>query len=202
MSKPVAALMVIAALISGGAFAQESPWLVRVRAVHLNPADKADPVAGAGAHDRISVSNETIPEFDVSYFFTKNIAAELVLTYPQKHDVALDGAKIGTVKHLPPTLLVQYHFRPDASIRPYIGAGVNYTLFSKNRMLGGVASLEHDSVGLAVQAGADIAIDQRWSINLDLKKAQIRSDVLIGGAKASRVKIDPLMLGVGVGYRF
>ena len=99
---------------------------VRARAVHLDPADKSDPVGGTGASDRISVSSKTIPELDVSYFFTKNIAAELVLTYPQKHDVSLDGAKIGTVKHLPPTLLVQYHFLPDASFRPYVGAGVNY----------------------------------------------------------------------------
>ncbi|WP_373989493.1 OmpW family protein [Duganella sp. BuS-21] len=202
MSKPVAALMVIAALFSGGAFAQETPWLVRVRAVHLKPADKAAPVGGVGARDRISVSNETIPEFDITYFFTKNIAAELVLTYPQQHDVALDGAHIGTVKHLPPTLLVQYHFLPEGGFRPYVGAGVNYTTFSSNHMLGGAASLEHDSVGLALQAGADIALDKRWSFNVDVKKAQIRSDVLIGGAKASRVKIDPLMLAVGVGYRF
>ncbi|MYM70377.1 outer membrane beta-barrel protein [Pseudoduganella sp. FT55W] len=201
MSKHVAAVAALV-LISGGATAQETPWQVRVRAVHLDPASKSDPVAGVGAADRISVSSKTIPELDVSYFFTKNIAAELVLTYPQKHDVALDGAKIGTVKHLPPTLLVQYHFLPDATVRPYVGAGVNYTTFSGNKMLNGAASLEHDSIGLALQAGADVALDKNWSLNFDVKKAQIRSDVLIGGAKVSRVKIDPLMLAVGVGYRF
>ncbi|MYM25475.1 outer membrane beta-barrel protein [Duganella sp. FT135W] len=202
MSKSVAAVLAALVLISGGTSAQESPWLVRARAVHLDPANKSDPIGGVGASDRLSVSSKTIPELDVSYFFTKNIAAELVLTYPQKHDVALDGAKIGTVKHLPPTLLVQYHFLPDAAFRPYVGAGVNYTTFSGNKLLNGAASLEHDSIGLALQAGADVAIDKHWSFNLDVKKAQIRSDVLIGGAKASRVKIDPLMLGVGVGYRF
>ena len=202
MKKPVAAVVAMLALIGSGVHAEESPWLVRVRAVHLDPADKSDPVGGAGASDRISVSSKTIPELDVSYFFTKNIAAELVLTYPQKHDVSLDGAKIGTVKHLPPTLLVQYHFLPDAQFRPYVGAGLNYTTFSQNRLLNGAASLEHDSFGLALQAGADVALDKKWSLNFDVKKAQIRSDVLIGGAKASRVKIDPLMLAVGVGYRF
>ncbi|HEX5342211.1 MAG TPA: OmpW family outer membrane protein [Duganella sp.] len=202
MSKQVAAVLAALVLVSGAAAAQESPWLVRVRAVHLDPADKSDPVGGTGASDRIGVSNKTIPELDVSYFFTKNIAAELVLTYPQKHDVTLDGAKIGTVKHLPPTLLVQYHFLPGETFRPYVGAGVNYTTFSGNKLLNGAASLEHDSVGLALQAGADVALDKHWSLNFDLKKAQIRSDVLIGGAKASRVKIDPVMLAVGVGYRF
>jgi outer membrane protein len=202
MSKHVAAVLAALVLMSGAAAAQESPWLVRARAVHLDPADRSDPVGGTGASDRLSVSSKTIPELDVSYFFTKNIAAELVLTYPQKHDVALDGANIGSVKHLPPTLLAQYHFLPDASFRPYVGVGVNYTTFSGNKLLNGAASLEHDSVGLALQAGADVAIDKHWSFNIDVKKVQIRSDVLIGGAEASRVKIDPVLLGVGLGYRF
>lgn len=202
MSKSVAAVLAALTLMSGNVLAQESPWLVRVRAVHIDPADKSDPIAGAGASDRIHVKDKTIPEVDISYFFTKHIATELILTYPQKHDVTLDGAKIGTIKHLPPTLTVQYHFTPDATIRPYVGAGINWTTFSKVKLLDGAASLEHDSLGLALQAGVDFAIDKNWSINLDVKKVQIRSDVLIGGAKASRVKVDPVLLGVGVGYRF
>jgi len=206
MSKPVTALMFAAistlSTISTVAAAQESPWLVRVRAVHLDMADKSDPIGGAGASDRLTVSDKTIPEFDVSYFFTPNWAAELVLTYPQKHDVALDGRNIGSFKHLPPTLLLQYHFVLDAPLKPYVGAGVNYTTMSKVNLLGGAASLDHDSVGLALQAGVDYAIDKKWSLNFDAKKVQIRSDVYIGGAKASRVKVDPLMLGVGAGYRF
>jgi outer membrane protein len=205
MSKSVAAVAAVAAtltLMTANVMAQESPWLVRVRAVHIDTADKSDPVGGVGASDRIHVSNKTIPEFDVSYFFTKNIATELILTYPQKHDVSLDGANIGTLKHLPPTLTVQYHFLPDASFRPYVGAGVNYTTFSGVNLLGGAGSLEHDSFGLALQAGADVAIDKNWSINFDIKKVQIRSDVMISGAKASRVKVDPVLLGVGIGYRF
>ncbi|MRX11248.1 outer membrane beta-barrel protein [Pseudoduganella sp. FT25W] len=203
MSKTVtAAVLAALTLITGNAMAEESPWLVRVRAVHIDPADKSDPVGGTGASDRLTVSSKTIPEFDVSYFFTKNIATELILTYPQKHDVSLDGAKIGTIKHLPPTLTVQYHFAPDATFRPYVGAGVNYTTFSGVNLLNGAASLEHDSFGLALQAGADVAIDKNWSINFDVKKLQLRSDVFIGGAKASRVKVDPVLVGVGIGYRF
>ena len=198
----VLATLSLTSVAMSSAVAQESPWLVRVRAVHLNTADKSDPVGGVGASDRITVSDKTIPEFDVSYFFTANLAAELVLTYPQKHDVYLDGTSIGTFKHLPPSLLLQYHFTPDAPLNPYVGAGINYTTLSKVRLLNGQASLEHDSVGLVLQAGVDYAIDKQWSLNFDVKKAQIRSDVMIGGAKASRVKVDPLMIGVGVGYRF
>jgi outer membrane protein len=70
------------------------------------------------------------------------------------------------------------------------------------RLLNGAGSLEHDSVGLVLQAGVDYAIDKQWSLNVDIKKAQIRSDVIVGGAAVSRVKVDPLMIGVGVGYRF
>jgi outer membrane protein len=203
MKKSMLQLMVgMIGLLSVNAMAQESPWLVRARAVYVDPANKSAPVASTGAADRIHVSTKTIPELDVSYFFTPNIAAELILTYPQKHDVMLDGAKIGSFKHLPPTLTAQYHFLPGATINPYVGAGVNYTLLSKVNLLGGAASLEHDSVGLALQAGVDFKLDKNFSINLDVKKVQIRSDVNIGGSRASDVKVDPLLIGVGVGYRF
>lgn len=197
-----AAVLTTLSLAAGGAIAQESPWLVRARVIQLEPADKSDPVAGVGASDRLSVSDKTIPEVDISYFFTPNWAAELVLTYPQKHDVRLDGNKIGTFKHLPPSLLLQYHFTNSTPFKPYLGAGVNYTRISSVKLLNGGADLENDSFGLAVQAGIDYAIDKNWSLNFDVKKVQIRSDVFIGGAKASRVKVDPVLIGVGVGYRF
>lgn len=196
----VAALGLVGAAVPG--WAQESPWLVRVRAVHIDPADKSDPVGGTGASDRLHVSSKWIPEVDISYFLTPNWAAELVLTYPQKHDVMLDGQRIGSFKHLPPTLLAQYHFLPGAQFDPYVGAGINYTLISKVDILNGAGRLEHDSIGAALQAGVDFRIDAKWSVNLDVKKVQIRSDVDINGVRASRVKIDPVLLGVGVGYRF
>ncbi|KQV89829.1 hypothetical protein ASD15_24260 [Massilia sp. Root351] len=204
MKHPVAAVILgLATLAAGQAMAAEaSPWLVRVRALHLDPADKSGPVGGTGASDRLTIDSKTFPEFDVSYFFTPNLAAELVLTYPQKHDVLLDGKSIGTMKHLPPTLLAQYHFLPDAQFRPYVGAGLNYTTFSKVRILNGNAGLEHKSFGLALQAGVDYALDKNWSLNLDVKKVQIRSDVNSAGTKLSNVKVDPLLVSVGVGYRF
>ena len=205
MNKSIPTLMMAVlglAALAAPAMAQDSPWLVRARAVHIDPADKSDPVGGTGASDRLHVSDKWIPEVDIAYFFTPHWAAELILTYPQKHTVTLDGAAIGSFKHLPPTLTAQYHFLPGAAIDPYVGAGVNYTLMSKVKLLNGGASLEHDSIGLALQAGADFRLDERWSLNVDVKKVQIRSDVDIGGARASRVKVDPLLVGVGLGYRF
>jgi len=206
--KKITTLLTVSALgalslVSNNAMAEEqSPWLVRVRAVHIDPADKSDPVGGTGASDRLTVSSKTIPEVDFSYFFTPNIAAELILTYPQKHDVYLDGAKIGTFKHLPPTLTAQYHFSPELSFDPYLGAGINYTRISGVNLLGGSAGLESHSVGLAVQAGVDYKFDKNWRINFDVKKLQLRSDVSINGSKVSQVKVDPWLIGLGVGYRF
>ena len=199
MKSVVVALIAVAA---SQAMAQESPWLVRARAVYIDPDNKSTPVGGIGASDRLEVATKTIPELDISYFFTPHISAELILTYPQKHKVRLDGAEIGSFKHLPPTLTAQYHFAPGATINPYVGVGVNYTRISKVRLLDGAGDLENDSWGLALQAGVDFRIDERWSINADIKKVNLRSDVFVGGANASHLKVDPLLFGLGVGYRF
>ncbi|MFD2367523.1 OmpW family protein [Pseudoduganella sp. GCM10020061] len=202
MKKVVIAFALAAISAASTAAAQESPFMLRARAVHISPADKSDALGGAGARDRISVSDKTIAEFDITYFVTPNFSAELVLTYPQKHTVYLDGAAIGTFKHLPPTLLAQYRFAPGAQVQPYVGAGINLTRLSSVRLLGGAGDLENSSVGLALQAGADFRIDRNWSVNVDVKKVQIRSDVFVGGARASAVKVDPWLVGVGIGYRF
>lgn len=177
--------------------AQESPWLVRVRAVNLDPANK-DNVTGD-----LTLNDKVIPEFDISYFFTPNLAAELILTYPQKHDLSSDalGGKLGTLKHLPPTLSLQYHFTELGAFKPYVGAGLNYTRFSSVDLAAGLG-VEKSSVGLALQAGVDYALDKNWSLNFDVKKVKIETDVKQNGAKLGTLKVDPVLIGVGVGYRF
>lgn len=190
----------------------EGNWLVRVRAVRIDTADKSSAIPTlAVPSDAITVNDKTIPEVDISYFFTPNIAAELILTVPQKHRVtvqqsALGGpVNIGSFKHLPPTLSLQYHFLPGATVRPYVGAGLNYTrLSSVNLYVPTVGRLEldKDSWGLSFGGGVDIAVARNVFINFDVKKLQIRSDVRLGYQKVSRVKVDPWLIGVGVGYRF
>lgn len=203
MKKLAAVIAVTAfAMAAGQASAQQSPWQIRARVVNINPVDKSDPVGGAGASDRLTVSDKSILEADISYFFSPNWAAELILTYPQRHKVALDGVNIGTFKHLPPTLTLQYHFMPAAQINPYVGAGINYTRISNVNLLNGTANLDRNSFGLALQAGVDVKLNRNWSLNFDVKKIQIRSDVTAAGTQISRVKVDPLLFGVGVGYRF
>jgi outer membrane protein len=188
--------------------AQESPWLVRLRAVNIDPADESDAIPSLSVPaDAITVSSKTIPEVDITYFFSKNLAAELVLTYPQKHDVEVAGTKIGTFKHLPPTLTLQYHFLPEGTVRPYVGAGVNFTLISDVDLgVPGVGELDLDSSSLGVAAGlgVDFKIGEKFFVNLDAKYVQIGSDVELAssGTKVSEVKIDPYLIGAGIGYRF
>ena len=199
MKKQTIVAAVLAACSVTAAMAQasgEGPWMVRARAVHLDMANKDG--TGLG----LSVNNKTIPEVDVSYFFTPNIAAELVLTVPQKQTVYLGGASIGTFKHLPPSLLLQYHFTGLGAYKPYVGAGVNYTRITSVNLLGGRADLEGDSWGGALQVGMDIPLDKNWSLNFDVKKVYIRSNVFVDGTNQGTLKLDPLLVGVGLGYRF
>ena len=202
MKRTIIAIAIAAATLTAGvAVAQESPWMVRARTVHIHPADRSSPIGGVTESDLITVSKKTIPEVDISYFFTPNWAAELVLTYPQKHTVKVDGTSIGSFRHLPPTLTLQYHFLPNATFSPYLGAGINYTRISSVKLDSDI-NLERNSWGLALQAGFDVKLNRNWSINVDVKKVQIRSDVSMAGEQISRVKLDPVLFGVGVGYRF
>ena len=190
---------VLAGMIAAPALAQSAgDLLVRVRAVHIDPEEKSS--GEVLPADSVTVSAKTIPEIDFSYFFTKNIAAELILTVPQKHDVKLNGTKIGTFKHLPPTLTLQYHFMPDQTFRPYIGLGINHTLLSDEE-IGGL-TLENSSTGLAVQAGFDYALSKDLTLNVDVKKIQLRTDVLSGSTKITELTLDPLLVGIGIGKRF
>ncbi|MFN3375126.1 MAG: OmpW/AlkL family protein [Burkholderiaceae bacterium] len=196
MNKHLLAIAALCALTSGAALAQqaEGPWMVRARAVHLDSANKDS--TGLG----LSVNNKAIPEVDVSYFFTPNVAAELILTVPQKHTLSAAGVPIGTLKHLPPSLLVQYHFNVGG-IKPYVGAGLNYTRFSSVNLPAGV-TIDKNSFGPALQAGVDIPLAQNLYLNLDVKKVYIKTDVFAAGVKAGTFKVDPVLVGVGLGWRF
>ena len=182
----------------------EGNWLVRGRAVQLDYSNgQADNMqANVG---KVEASDRWIPEVDISYFFTKNIAAELVLTYPQDVDIKINGTKQGTIGALPPSLLVQYHFTDLGAFKPYIGAGVNYTFFSKrSNILNGAARVDRDSFGLAAQVGLDYALTKNWSLNFDVKYVQMNTDVTLtaSGTKVGKVNLDPMLYGIGVGYRF
>ena len=185
------------------AAAQDSgDFLVRLRATHLDSANKDS--TGFG----LSINNKWLPELDLSYFITPNLAAELVLTVPQKQTInsTVVGADIGSFKHLPPTLLLQYHVTGLPGFRPYVGAGLNYTRLSSVGFYSNVSTLNLDlkrnSYGLALQVGVDVPVGGGWLLNADLKKVQIATTVYSAGASVGKLKVDPVLLSLGVGKRF
>lgn len=187
----------LCALLSAAALAQTTapgPWMVRARAVSLGSSN--GDTTGLG----LSINNKMLPEADISYFFTPNIAAELVLTVPQKQTLSARGTAIGSFRHLPPSLTLQYHF-PQAGFTPYVGAGLNYTRLSSVSLPAGV-DVKRNSFGPVLQAGVDILIAKNLYLNLDVKKEYIRTDVLAGGATIGNFRIDPVLFGVGLGWRF
>jgi outer membrane protein len=169
--------------------------MVRGRLLNIMPQESSSPL-------NLGVSNEITPELDLSWFFTPNIAVELILA-TQRHTVTNSGANVGTVRHLPPTLLLQYHFNPTSNFKPYVGVGVNYTRFYDVDLANGALTVDRSSTGGAIQAGVDYRLSGNWYLNVDVKKIWIDTDVkTAAGAFVSSLKIDPVVVGVGIGYKF
>lgn len=164
-----------------------------------------------GGHTTIGgkpdADDAVVPEFDISYFFTDHIAAELILA-TSPHDLSLKtGAgnlDLGDTMILPPTLTLQYHFTPDKNFSPYLGAGVNYTLPYNEDNGRDTFALDADgSIGWALQAGADYWLSEHWGLNFDVKKVWVDVDASVNnGAITGEVDLDPWIVGAGVSYRF
>ncbi len=186
-------------------------WIVRGRALHLqsantNSGDLKATLTTLGSSEA-SINDRWLPEFDITYFFSPNLAVELVLTYPQKQTLSITNVgKIGTFKHLPPTLSLQYHFTGLSGFRPYVGAGLNYTNISDVQW-GATAqslglNLKRNSYGLSIGAGFDVPMGGGWLFNADIKKVQLKTDVSSFGTKIGTLKVDPTLISLGVGKRF
>jgi len=194
---------VAAVTLSSSAFAandfKAGDWMIRARALGVIPQESSDMNIAA----KVKVDNSIVPELDFTYFFTPNISAELIAAVTP-HDVSTNtGVDAGSSWLLPPTLTLQYHFTQIDGIKPYVGAGVNYTHFF-NADAGSLNSVKYnDSFGGALQAGVDIPIKDNWYANLDVKKVFIDTTAKFSpsGVRAD-VDIDPLLIGVGIGYKF
>ena len=205
----VAAMAAIASLAPIVAYAQaaeENPWMLRVRAVDLLWQNgQTDTVSTAN----VKAKNQLIPEFDISYFFTKNIAAELVLTWPQQVNITAGpgNTNVGKISALPPSLLIQYHFTDLGAFKPYIGAGVNYTIVGNRQNfpgLGNSGQVDQNSVGFVAQVGTDYMFDKNWGMNLDLKYATMSTNVTTvqGNNNLGKLTLNPFMPAIGVTYKF
>lgn len=176
-------------------------WLIRGCLIGVLP-DESNGVLG-GAPAPLTADNAIMPELDFTYFFNDNIADELILAV-SPHDVSLGGTVISDVLILPPTLTLQYHHHMGA-FKPYVGAGLNYTMVISSdptAAIGGVDDWD-SSFGFALQAGFDYALDDKWSVNMDVKKLWLNMDATVtAGAIPASVDLDPWIVGVGLGYRF
>lgn len=205
----MAAVVSLAPIAAQAQAAAENPWMVRVRAVY---ADWQNGQSGNASSLNIQAQNQWLPEFDVSYFFTKNIAAELVLTYPQNVNITSNAVpnKTGTITALPPSLLLQYHFTELGAFKPYVGAGINYTIFgdrSNFPQIGNGLTVSNTSFGAVGQIGADYMFDKNWGLNVDVKYATMSTVTNSnGGAGANlgtgKLTLNPWMPAVGVTYKF
>ena len=196
-------------------------WQARIRGIAVIPYESAK--IGIIGGD-VSLSNTFVPELDFTYFFTKHFAAELILG-TTKHDVSTVGSDIsaiggpnnvnidlGNVCLLPPTLTLQYHFTPfeEKVFKPYVGAGVNYTIFYNVEDGNTVKNVSYkNNVGYAFQVGFDLMLNDTFFINVDAKKLFLKTDVTVDASNLAAglsipadVTINPLILGMGLGMKF
>lgn len=208
MQKTLLVVALTAALSPSFAMAEKGDVVVRLRATNINPDEKSKLDQYIGGENKLEVGSNTIPELDISYYFTKNIAAELILAVGSRHDVTLNTGSskidLGKVNLLPPTLLAQWHFNPDQTFDPYVGAGVSYIRAMDNGLdlNGAPIRIDRNSWGPALQAGMDWNLQDRWLVNVDVKKIWFDTDVKMNGAKIDKLDIDPWVVSVGFGKKF
>lgn len=197
---PLAILLAVGATV---AHAEQGDWQVKIGAHAVDPKSGNGHLAdGALATD---VDAAWSPTVTLEYSLTNQLGIEVLAALPFEHDVKLNGAKAATVKQLPPTVSLQWHFMPEAKVSPFVGLGVNYTRFFSIHETGPLAGARldlGDSWGVAAHAGVDIAIAPRWSVTVDARWIAIDTDAKVNGAKVGSVAIDPFVYGVAVGYRF
>lgn len=186
---------------------EKGDWLVRFGVANVNPNDSSTGLSLVGSTATVGVDGNSQVFANLSYMIKENVALELLAATPFSHDIVGTGAlsglgKVGETKQLPPTFSIQYHFKPKASVRPYVGAGINYTIFFSEKATNTITSLKLDnSLGLAFQAGVDIDITKNWFFNADIRYINIETTATtdLGTAK---VKINPTVISLGIGTRF
>lgn len=177
---------------------QEGDILMRVRIIDINPQNTGT----LTARDSVSL------DIDFTYMVSEHFGVELLLDTSSEHDIALGTVDVVTTKVLPPALIAQYHASPAAKVRPYIGIGVNYTMFfdeaTTDALPAGTDVSLDASTGLVLQAGVDFDINDTWFANIDFKKMDINTYANLTGAVTAKIdaNIDPVIIGVGIGMKF
>jgi outer membrane protein len=173
-------------------------WLIRAGGSYVKPA--------SDNHDTVSVEPASSFTFNFTYMMTDIWAIEVLAAYPFKHDIELlDGTKVGSTEQLPPTVSLQYHFRPTEPLQPYVGLGINYTNFSSEKTTGPLEGSDlslGNSWGLAGQIGFDYLMNDSWLFNMDVRYIDIDTKATLDGNSLGTVNVDPWVYSVNIGYRF
>lgn len=211
----LAALAVTATVTPALAY-EAGDLIVRGRIISVDPQDDSSTISLDGisaAGSSATVDSDIMPEVDFTYMIDPHWALELILAYTE-HDVDTSLLGLGNfveTKVLPPTLTLQYHFAPTSNVRPYVGAGINYTYFFDSQVRGDLdipgSDIDiDDSWGLAAQAGVDIDLNETWFVNFDVKYIDIDADAHIKDSVVSDIKVDidvdPIVWGIGIGRVF
>lgn len=198
--------------------AAQGDVLVRVRTILVAPNEKSGGILPALPGETVAVGNSFMPEVDFTYMATNHLGFELVLATTKHRLSGRTGTtggigKLGSTWVLPPTLTAQYHFVPEGKVRPYVGAGINYTIFWNEDASKGLEAAVgktgirlSDSFGWAVQAGTDIDLSKKVFLNLDVKYIDMSTTARLAttaiGVQRVKVDINPVVVGVGLGFRF
>ncbi|MGA6363497.1 outer membrane protein OmpW [Proteus penneri] len=215
MKKLSALILAAATLAPSISFAhQAGDFLFRAGTATVRPNAGSDAILGG---DHFEVNNNTQLGLTFGYMITDNIGVELLAATPFEHKISLTGAgEIATVKHLPPTLMAQYYFgNAEDKLRPYLGAGLNFTTFFDEKFNNSAAveayklnSLDlKDSWGFAAQAGLDYNLDKNWMLNASVWWMNIETKARFNSAAVDKdfdvkTRLDPFVFMFGVGYRF
>lgn len=217
---PLAALGLAIAL-PGQAAAKSGDVQVKILATLVAPDGKLKDVKldaiGLPAGVQTKADDNVIPTIAIEYFVADHISIETIAGVTQ-HDVVGRGALAGAglvsdAKIVPATLTLKYHFGQDGGIQPYVGAGPSYFIFIDEKpgagavALGATRQKMNDKLGLALQAGVDIPVnDKGLSVTLDAKRYLLRPTArwFAGSTEVLRTrhKLDPWVVSAGVGFRF
>ncbi len=185
-------------LLASGLAIADTSWIVRAGFSTVAPKSNNNPI--------VSVDNSSSFSFTIEKMLGPKLGLEVLAAYPFEHDIRLvGGARVGSAQQLPPTVSLNWHFLPDSTFSPYVGAGVNYTIFWDESTSGALAGSKLDlsnSFGLTAQVGFDINLSNNWLLNASARYISISTEAKLDGASIGDVDIDPLVYSFSVGKRF